>query len=465
MNVISNLPTPGKHKLKAKEECVKVFCRVRPKTAEERSRQVTTCIGVNTKEQKIELKKAGGQQFNYTFDKVFGPKTSQDEIYHECVAPLIDEACEGYSCTLFAYGQTGTGKTYTLEGTRDPPKPASELPEFKRTNSATRWSIDQEIGKSAGIIPRSMVYLLQKLKKLPASQQYSVEIRIVELYNEKLIDLLGNSNDMEAESREIKLMEQTNGEACLTNVQSKVVKTKEDVMKLIEQASSRRQTAATKMNAQSSRSHCIFQAEISIEHDGGACTKIGKLFLVDLAGSENIGRSGATDKRAKEAGNINKSLLVLGRVINSLVDRSKHVPYRDSILTRLLKASLGGKCKTTMINCISPCKTDYDETHETLKYGYRAKGIKNKPEVSETKNMSMINYDLQRRLENQQKRDGVYIPKEEFEDLMFCKENNQELEQQNEELEEQLEKKVEEYDDLLNQFNITKYWWWLGEIV
>jgi len=176
------------------------------------------------------------------------------------------------------------------------------------------------------------------------------------------------------------------GGSALHGVVEDLVKDAADVIKVMHKGTSKRRVAATVLNPNSSRSHSVFSITVHIKEstpEGEDLLKVGKLNLVDLAGSENIRRSGAENIRAREAGKINQSLLTLGRVINALVERSPHVPYRESKLTRLLQDSLGGKTKTCIIATISPAKGSLDETLSTLDYAYRAKNIRNRPEVNQ----------------------------------------------------------------------------------
>ena len=190
----------------------------------------------------------------------------------------------------------------------------------------------------------------------------------------------------------------------------------------------KRRTAATKLNEHSSRSHCIFTLTLHSKEttpEGEDLLKVGKLNLVDLAGSECVGRSGAKDARAKEAGNINQSLLTLGRVISALVERTPHVPYRDSKLTRLLQESLGGRAKTCIIATVAPSVQCLDETLSTLDYAQRAKRIKNKPVVNQrmTKRVLIREYNdeierLKTELACARTKDGVFLPEDKYNEMV-----------------------------------------------
>jgi kinesin family protein 11 len=226
-----------------------------------------------------------------------------------------------------------------------------------------------------GIIPRTLNSLFCTLDKETA--EYSVRVSFMELYNEELKDLLSDT------AVKLKLFEDHSrkGSVIVQGLEEIIVKNSAEVLELLEMGSLKRQTAATKMNQVSSRSHGIFSITVHIKEntpDGEELLKVGKLNLVDLAGSENIQRSGAGEKRAKEAGMINQSLLTLGRVINALVEHSPHIPYRESKLTRILQDSLGGRTKTCIIAALSPAKCNLEETLSTLDYAHRAKNIRNK---------------------------------------------------------------------------------------
>ncbi|TPX36931.1 hypothetical protein SmJEL517_g00912 [Synchytrium microbalum] len=309
-----------------KETNIHVVVRVRPRSAREireNSPIVITTSGTRSRE--LNLRAGGDIQKTYGFDKVFGPEADQDAVFTDVVAPILEEVLMGYNCTIFAYGQTGTGKTYTMEG---------DLNDIR--------------GRDAGIIPRTLHSLFDTLES--DTNEYSVRV---------------------------------SGSVVIQGLEELLVKNAEDVIAILQRGSVRRQTAATKMNEVSSRSHCIFSITVHIKEttpDGEELLKVGKMNLVDLAGSENIGRSGAEKNRAKEAGMINQSLLTLGRVINALVDRSPHIPYRESKLTRLLQDSLGGRTKTCII---AAGGSNLEESMSTLDYAHRAKNIRNKPEVNQ----------------------------------------------------------------------------------
>ncbi|KAK9280536.1 hypothetical protein L1049_014228 [Liquidambar formosana] len=348
---------------------VQVLLRCRPLSEEELRVHTPVVISCNEGRREVSaIQNIANKQIDRTFafDKVFGPTSQQKDLYDQAVSPIVNEVLEGYNCTIFAYGQTGTGKTYTMEGGA------------RKKNG--------EFPNDAGVIPRAVRQIFDILEAQNA--EYSMKVTFLELYNEEITDLLAVeecSKFIDDKSKKpIALMEDGKGGVFVRGLEEEIVCTANEIYKILEKGSAKRRTAETLLNKQSSRSHSIFSITIHIKEctpEGEEMIKCGKLNLVDLAGSENISRSGARDGRAREAGEINKSLLTLGRVINALVEHSGHVPYRDSKLTRLLRDSLGGKTKTCIIATISPSIHCLEETLSTLDYAHRAKNIKNKPEA------------------------------------------------------------------------------------
>lgn len=277
----------------------------------------------------------------------------------------------------------------------------------------------------AGIIPRVLHELFNKLEI--DDREHCVKCSFIELYNEELRDLLSID-----ETTKLKIYDDVSrkGHAAtvVQGMEEKHIKGASEGIKVLQDGSLKRQVAATKCNDLSSRSHTVFTitAYVKKTNDQGVddFVSAGKLNLVDLAGSENIQRSGAENKRAAEAGLINKSLLTLGRVINALVDRSSHIPYRESKLTRLLQDSLGGRTKTCIIATISPAKANLEETISTLDYAFRAKNIKNKPQVNPMLNKKMLLNDFANEIEklkseliSTRQRNGVYLSNDAYEEL------------------------------------------------
>lgn len=360
---------------------------------------------------------------------------------HANVAQML----AGYNCTIFAYGQTGTGKTYTMSG-----------------DMTDTLGI---LSDNAGIIPRVLYSLFHKLQETAES---TVKCSFIELYNEELRDLLSvednqklkifdNEGKKGGHTTMVQGMEETYIESATAGI------------KLLQNGSHKRQVAATKCNDLSSRSHTVFTITVHTKRtteSGEEYISSGKLNLVDLAGSENIQRSGAENKRATEAGLINKSLLTLGRVINALVDKSPHIPYRESKLTRLLQDSLGGRTKTCIIATVSPSRSNLEETISTLDYAFRAKNIRNKPQINSMSKKTLLREftfeieKLKAELIATRHRNGVYMAVDAYEELTMENESrrivNEEQRAKIESMETSLRNKVQELFTLTSNFNGLK---------
>lgn len=367
---MASQPNSSAKKKEEKGKNIQVVVRCRPFNLAERKASAHSIVECDPVRKEVSVRTGGladkSSRKTYTFDMVFGASTKQIDVYRSVVCPILDEVIMGYNCTIFAYGQTGTGKTFTMEGERSP-------------NEEYTWEEDP----LAGIIPRTLHQIFEKLTD--NGTEFSVKVSLLEIYNEELFDLLNPSSDV---SERLQMFDDPRNKrgVIIKGLEEITVHNKDEVYQILEKGAAKRTTAATLMNAYSSRSHSVFSVTIHMKEttiDGEELVKIGKLNLVDLAGSENIGRSGAVDKRAREAGNINQSLLTLGRVITALVERTPHVPYRESKLTRILQDSLGGRTRTSIIATISPASLNLEETLSTLEYAHRAKNILNKPEVNQ----------------------------------------------------------------------------------
>lgn len=398
----------GKHD-KDKGVNVQVIVRCRPLSDEETRLHTPVVISCNENRREVcAVQNIANKQIDRTFafDKVFGPTSQQKDLYDQAVWPIVFEVLEGYNCTIFAYGQTGTGKTYTMEGGG------------RKKNG--------EFPSDAGVIPRAVKQIFDILEAQHA--EYNMKVTFLELYNEEITDLLASEETPkfldDKSKKPIALMEDGKGGVFVRGLEEEIVCTANEIYKILEKGSAKRRTAETLLNKQSSRSHSIFSITIHIKEctpEGEEMIKCGKLNLVDLAGSENISRSGAREGRAREAGEINKSLLTLGRVINALVEHSGHIPYRDSKLTRLLRDSLGGKTKTCVIATVSPSIHCLEETLNTLDYAHRAKNIKNKPEINQKMMKSAMIKDLYSEIDRlkqevyaAREKNGIYIPKDRY---------------------------------------------------
>ncbi|XP_075103400.1 kinesin-like protein KIN-5B isoform X2 [Nicotiana tabacum] len=407
---------------KDKEVNVQVLVRCRPLNDDEQRINVPKAITCNESKREVSVvQNVANKQVDkvFTFDKVFGPKAQQRSIYDQAISPIVKEVLDGFNCTVFAYGQTGTGKTYTMEGGMR--NKAGELP------------------AEAGIIPRAVRQIFDTLEGQNAD--YSMKVTFWELYNEEITDLLASEepskSSEERQKKPVSLMEDGKGCVVVRGLEEEAVYSANDIYNLLERGAARRRTADTLLNKRSSRSHSVFSITIHVKEmtvGDEELIKCGKLNLVDLAGSENISRSGAREARAREAGEINKSLLTLGRVITALVEHSIHIPYRDSKLTRLLRDSLGGKTKTCIIATISPSAHCLEETLSTLDYAHRAKNIKNKPErMSKAVLLKDLYLEFERMKQDiraAREKNGVYIPHERFlQDEAEKKAKNEKIEQ------------------------------------
>ncbi|XP_054540012.1 kinesin-like protein KIF3A isoform X2 [Pan troglodytes] len=344
------------------ESCdnVKVVVRCRPLNEREKSMCYKQAVSVDEMRGTITVHKTDSSNEppkTFTFDTVFGPESKQLDVYNLTARPIIDSVLEGYNGTIFAYGQTGTGKTFTMEGVR-------AIPELR------------------GIIPNSFAHIFGHIAKAEGDTRFLVRVSYLEIYNEEVRDLLGKD-----QTQRLEVKERPDVGVYIKDLSAYVVNNADDMDRIMTLGHKNRSVGATNMNEHSSRSHAIFTITIECSEkgiDGNMHVRMGKLHLVDLAGSERQAKTGATGQRLKEATKINLSLSTLGNVISALVDgKSTHVPYRNSKLTRLLQDSLGGNSKTMMCANIGPADYNYDETISTLRYANRAKNIKNKARINE----------------------------------------------------------------------------------
>uniref|UniRef100_A0A915EVR5 Kinesin-like protein n=1 Tax=Echinococcus canadensis TaxID=519352 RepID=A0A915EVR5_9CEST len=341
-------------------ESVKVIVRCRPLNNREKALDCKEVVDIDSNRGQCSISnplRLKDPPKIFFFDGAFGTASTTEQIYADIVYPLVEGVTEGYNGTIFAYGQTGCGKTFTMQGVSD--------------NCVNK-----------GIISRSFEHIFETTAA-SSGLKYLVRASFLEIYNEELRDLLGKETKIKCE-----LKEHPEKGIFVTGLSMHKVKCVKDCKIIMEQGWKNRHVGATLMNADSSRSHSIFTIYLEmVTLDKATSTehlRAGKLNLVDLAGSERQSKTGATGDRLKEATKINLSLSALGNVISALVDaNSRHVPYRDSKLTRLLQDSLGGNTKTLMIACLSPADNNYDETLSTLRYANRAKNIKNKPVINE----------------------------------------------------------------------------------
>ncbi|XP_031350971.1 kinesin-like protein KIF11 isoform X2 [Photinus pyralis] len=392
---------------------IRVFLRVRPLQDNEKR---TNCLEVlNTKE--IQANRT--YQKKYTFDGLFREDTAQPTIYKIVIKPLIQDVLSGYNCTIFGYGQSGTGKTYTLLGN------IVGLTSFGSTNSLSNVSLQSDsdncvvsssLDLEAGLIPRAVVELFEVVRLL--SDPCTVRCSYLEIYNEELHDLLSPVDD----STNLRIYDgqRGKGDVVIQGLESVTVYSEVDVFQLLKKAQRKQ------MRVDRACSHTIFSIIVDRRETspvGEMLSKIGRLNFVDLAGSDNI-RTGAVERRAKDA-NIYQSLVTLGQVIKVLSEKNSFVPFRDSKLTRILRDSLGGKAKTIFIATISFSVSSLDESLNTLDYVSKARTITNKPIINRrTSQKSLMNEyadeisSLRRDLDAAQGRGGVVINPENYDQLV-----------------------------------------------
>ncbi|XP_039998078.1 kinesin heavy chain-like [Xiphias gladius] len=286
------------------------------------------------------------------FDRVLPPNTSQEQVYDQCAKQIVKDVLGGYNGTIFAYGQTSSGKTHTMEGKLHDPQ-------------------------LMGIIPRIARDIFDHIYSMDENLEFHIKVSYFEIYLDKIRDLLDVSKT------NLAVHEDKNRVPYVKGCTERFVSSPEEVMDVIDEGKANRHVAVTNMNEHSSRSHSIFLINIKQENIETEKKLSGKLYLVDLAGSEKVSKTGAEGAVLDEAKNINKSLSALGNVISALAEGTKtHVPYRDSKMTRILQDSLGGNCRTTIIICCSPSIYNEAETKSTLMFGQRAKTIKNTVSVN-----------------------------------------------------------------------------------
>ncbi|XP_045615052.1 centromere-associated protein E isoform X2 [Procambarus clarkii] len=290
----------------------------------------------------------------YKFDRVYGVEYDNEDVYIEVAEPIVESALAGFNGTIFAYGQTSSGKTFTMMGNKDSP----------------------------GIIPLAIQNIFRSIENTP-DREYLIRVSYMEIYNENITDLLA-SRDQRLKSLAVR--EDVSGAVFVADLKEECVNSEEKLLALMRKGDKNRHVGMTNMNERSSRSHSIFRLILESRERGEGDSSetvvtVSHLNLVDLAGSENASQSGATGERLKEGGFINRSLFMLGRVISQLSEGEQFVNFRDSKLTRILQLSLGGNSKTAIFCTITPAAVE--QTHSTLRFASRAKSIKNQPIVNE----------------------------------------------------------------------------------
>ena len=399
-------------------ENVRIYLRIRPSRAEDSaiiSRNSTTnpnsnltCLMVDPQNPHQAVTLFNGPKAEiFTYDCVGGPETEQEGIFESVAKPVTEYCLQGYNGTIFAYGQTGSGKTYTMQG----PMTEAGLIDFNQR----------------GLIPRTFEYLFECIRAEEeaaaaatdgAGREFLCKCSYVEIYNETIFDLLDSSGT----AGTCNLREDIKKGVYIEGAKEEIINSPTEAYEVYERGSLNRHVAETSMNRESSRSHSVFTLFIQSKQRVGEIMDVreSRFNLVDLAGSERQQMTGTTGQRLKEAGNINKSLLALSNVINGLVDisngKARHVQYRDSKLTFLLRDSLGGNAKTVIIANVSPTFLFYNETLSTLKFAQRAKMIKNKAVV----NKDIQGNVLQLQAEIQRLQHELYLSRHNQMDGIVC---------------------------------------------
>lgn len=345
LNFRNNTPDPKGN--------IQVVCRFRPLNQTELTESVISPVKfLSSTSVSIKNQYSDTVPLIFSYDKIFPPTSSQQEVYESAALPIIESVLEGFNGSILAYGQTSSGKTYTMTGGN-----------ILDTNSK-------------GIIPRLSNTIFEYIEKADPNIEFSVKVGFFEIYLEKIRDLL-------VPQKHLKIVEDKNRGVYVRELTEEYVINEKELLYLIKAGNLNKEVASTLMNENSSRSHSILLLTITQADASNLSSKTGKLYMVDLAGSEKVTKSGVEGKRLDEAKNINKSLSALGLVINSLTDnKSTHIPYRDSKLTRILQDSLGGNSKTCLIITCSPASLNETETISTLRFGARAKMIKNKAKIN-----------------------------------------------------------------------------------
>lgn len=385
------------------KENIQVICRFRPLNSRENSlnKSNNDRIIVDTDSCLINIEKESTaergrrESHEFVFDHLYDEKSSQEQIFNGVAKSAVNWVVEGYNSTIFAYGPTGTGKTYTM---------------FGLTN------------EKRGIIPRCCETLFNSINVKKEVVEAHIKCSFLEIYREHICDLLDSSNSHKTGFiPSLRIRQNKQKGVYVQGLIEKFVYTPKDVLDTIKHGAKQRAMASTSLNNTSSRSHAVLSLVITqVLNDGTEI--VSKLHLVDLAGSENVEKSEAQGDTLAEAQMINKSLSALGNVINALTDKKRtHIPYRDSRLTYLLQDSLGGNSRTILITTASPDYNAISETLNTLKFAKRAKEIKNIPKV----NRNRSNAQLRETVEKLQKQlDDITCKYQEAQEIINNIENN-----------------------------------------
>ncbi|XP_076916445.1 kinesin-like protein KIN-14R [Bidens hawaiensis] len=343
---------------------IRVFCRCRPLSKSESSTGCSTVVDFDAASNgELGILSSGSTKKTFKFDRVFTPNDNQVDVFSQA-SPLVTSVLDGYNVCIFAYGQTGTGKTFTMEGTEG----------------------------NRGVNYRTLEELFIIARERIDTFKYEISVSVLEVYNEQIRDLLTTSS---SSSKKLEVKQASEGHHNIPGLVEAKVENIQEVWKVLRSGSSNRAVGSNNVNEHSSRSHCMLCIMVRAKNlINGECTK-SKLWLVDLAGSERLAKTEAQGDRLKEAQNINRSLSALGDVISALASKSSHIPYRNSKLTHLLQDSLGGDSKTLMFVQISPSEHDLSETLSSLNFATRVRGVELGParkqvDTSELQKMKLM---------------------------------------------------------------------------
>ncbi|KRT80094.1 Kinesin, partial [Oryctes borbonicus] len=375
-SLVSRAGTRGKVTSSRSSANIKVVVRVRPPNDRETGDNSRVAVKVindqllvfdpeedsqpffyhGVEQKRRDLLKKSHKNMKFYFDKVFGFEATNNDVFQTTTNGLIDSLMDGCNCSVFVYGATGAGKTHTMLGHAEHP----------------------------GITFLTMRALFERKADLSNERDFELGVTYLEVYNENVQDLLNPGSTLH-------LREDGKYGVVVAGIKVKRIEGSEELFEMLEKGNKNRTQHPTDANAESSRSHAVFQVYMQMTFKTTGQVRVAKLSMIDLAGSERGAATGCVGMRFTEGANINRSLLALGNCINSLAGGLKHVPYRDSKLTRLLKDSLGGNCQTIMIANVSPSSLTYEDTYNTLKYATRAKKIKSNVK----KNVMKANVDVE----------------------------------------------------------------------
>lgn len=343
---------------------IRVFCRCRPLSDGEISAGASSVAEFDTtRDNELSIRVNGSTKKVFKFDRVFSTQDDQVAVFAD-TAPVVVSVLDGYNVCIFAYGQTGTGKTFTMEGTHD----------------------------NRGVNYRTLEELFRVANERNGLFKYDISVSVLEVYNEQIRDLLASPTQPGHTVKKLEVKQVAEGVHHVPGLVEAQVHTMNEVWEVLQTGSSARAVGSTNSNEHSSRSHCVLCVMVKGENlINGECTR-SKLWLVDLAGSERIAKTDVQGERLKEAQSINKSLSSLGDVISALATKNSHIPYRNSKLTHLLQDSLGGDSKTLMFVQISPNESDIGETLSSLNFATRVRGIELGPARKQFDSSELLKY-------------------------------------------------------------------------